>query len=97
MHGAGLINAFFMKPGSVLVEILPCHFGEEHQRNYFWHPSHVEARTYAFQIYINNAAMCRPSPLADRLQGTHQNLIPSEIVFSTITTEVIVVGAGASA
>ena len=41
MHGAGLVNAFFMRPGAALVEIFPCRFGDNHQKNYFWHPSHV--------------------------------------------------------
>ena len=36
VHGAGLVNAYFMRPGSALFEILPCHFGEEHHRHYFW-------------------------------------------------------------
>lgn len=70
MHGAGLINGFFMRPGSVIVEILPCRFGDEHQRNYFWHPSHVEMQTYLFQIYVSDESKCKPSPLAQNPQGT---------------------------
>ncbi|CAL8463208.1 g2742 [Coccomyxa elongata] len=64
MHGAGLINAFFMRPGTAFIEIFPCGFGNEHHRHYYWHPSHVEAQIYAFQLFINDPASCRPSALA---------------------------------
>ena len=62
MHGAGLVNAFFMRPGAALIEIFPCRFGDEHQRNYFWHPSHAEMQTFAFQI-------CKPSELQKHPAG----------------------------
>lgn len=69
MHGAGLVNAFFMRPGAALIEIFPCRFGDEHQRNYFWHPSHAEMQTFAFQIFITDEAACKPSELQKHPEG----------------------------
>lgn len=69
MHGAGLVNAFFMRPGAALVEIFPCRFGDDHQRNYFWHPSHAEMETFAFQIYVTNESSCVASDLQNNPEG----------------------------
>lgn len=69
MHGAGLINSYFLRPGTAFVEIFPCNFGTEHHRYYYWHPSHVEAQTYAFQLYVSDPARCRPSALAATPEG----------------------------
>ena len=72
MHGAGLVNAFFMKPGAALIEIFPCRFGDEHQRNYFWHPSHAEMQTFAFQIFVTDEAACKPSELQKHPEGEEE-------------------------
>ena len=69
MHGAGLVNAFFMRPGAALIEIFPCRFGDDHQKNYFWHPSHAEMQTFAFQIYLTDEAACKASELQKHPEG----------------------------
>lgn len=74
MHGAGLINTFFMRPGRAFVEIFPCGFGNEHHRHYYWHPSHVEAQIYAFQLFVNDPARCRPAALAAHPEGAPPKL-----------------------
>ncbi len=58
-----------MRPGAALIEIFPCRFGDEHQRNYFWHPSHAEMQTFAFQIFVTDEAACKPSELQKHPEG----------------------------
>ncbi len=80
MHGAGLVNAFFMRPGAALIEIYPCRFGDEHQKNYYWHPSHVEMQTYAFQVYVTDETGCLPSELQKHPDGDHYKCLPLRLL-----------------
>lgn len=63
VHGAGLVNAFFMRPGSALVEIFPCRFPADWASHYFWRPALVEKRLMPFQIHMQDEARCQPSEL----------------------------------
>ena len=63
MHGAGLINAFFMRPGSSMVEIFPCRFPADWASHYFWRPALVEGQIVPFQIRMQDESRCRPSEL----------------------------------
>ena len=63
VHGAGLINAFFMRPGSSMVEIFPCRFPADWASQYFWRPALVEKIIMPFQIHMQDEARCRPSEL----------------------------------
>ena len=63
VHGAGLINAFFMRPGSAMVEIFPCRFPADWASHYFWRPALVEGRMLPFQIHMQDESRCRPSEL----------------------------------
>jgi capsular polysaccharide biosynthesis protein len=46
VHGAGLVNAYFLRPGSAVVEVLPCDFGvlDPWPSQYFFEGSRLEAR-----------------------------------------------------
>ncbi len=74
VHGAGLINAFFMRPGSAMVEIFPCRFPADWASHYFWRPALVEKRIMPFQIHLQDEARCRPSELERNPGGTATNL-----------------------
>jgi len=63
VHGAGLINAFFMRPGSAMVEIFPCRFPADWASHYFWRPALVEKQVMPFQIHMQDEARCQPSQL----------------------------------
>ena len=63
VHGAGLINAFFTRPGSAMVEIFPCRFPADWASHYFWRPALVERRIMPFQIRMQDEARCQPSDL----------------------------------
>lgn len=67
VHGAGLVNAYFLRPGSALVEIFPCRFSHPSllfwPSQYFWHPSRQERQSYAFQIHMKYETRCKPSQL----------------------------------
>ena len=63
VHGAGLINSFFMRPGSAMVEIFPCRFPADWASHYFWRPALVERRIMPFQIHMQDEARCQPSQL----------------------------------
>ncbi len=45
------------------------------RRYYYWHPSHVEAQTYAFQLYTKDPARCMPSPLASKPEGAPRRVV----------------------
>ena len=63
VHGAGLINSFFMRPGSAMVEIFPCRFPADWASHYFWRPALVERRIMPFQVHMQDEARCQPSQL----------------------------------
>ena len=65
VHGAGLVNAYFLKPGAAVVEVLPCGFGalDPWPSQYFFAGSRLEAEVAAFQIKLQNASRCAPSAL----------------------------------
>ncbi|EIE21335.1 hypothetical protein COCSUDRAFT_56558 [Coccomyxa subellipsoidea C-169] len=48
VHGAGLVNTYFMRPGSAFLEIFPCRFSHPSllfwPSQYFWHPHRQDKR-----------------------------------------------------
>ena len=73
VHGAGLVNAYFLRPGSAVLEILPCGFGDWWTSQYFFAGSRAEAGVTAFQLKIQNASRCAPSALEKDPAGMAYN------------------------
>ncbi|CAK0784591.1 hypothetical protein CVIRNUC_007795 [Coccomyxa viridis] len=71
VHGAGLINSFFMRPGSAMVEIFPCRFPADWASHYFWRPALVERRIMPFQVHMQDEARCQPSQLEKSPAGVN--------------------------
>ncbi|KAG2484773.1 hypothetical protein HYH03_016427 [Edaphochlamys debaryana] len=64
VHGAGAANSFFMRPGSALLELRPCHFGTRYRAwpdSYF--PRSHQGGGDLVQFYALNVeddSLCRP-------------------------------------
>lgn len=73
MHGAGLVNTYFLRPGSAFVEIFPCRFAHPSllfwPSQYFWHPHRQEQRILPFQIHMKDEMRCKPSQLEKHPAG----------------------------
>ncbi|CAL8463209.1 g2743 [Coccomyxa elongata] len=67
VHGAGLVNTYFLRPGAAFVEIFPCRFAHPSllfwPSQYFWHPHRQEQRILPFQIHMKDETRCKPSQL----------------------------------
>eukprot|EP00891_Asterochloris_glomerata_P000929 jgi/Astpho2/929/Aster-00767 len=57
LHGAGLTNHNFQRPGTALVEIFACSF---YQDAYFQQTSRVQKMVLPFQIVTNDTGLCQP-------------------------------------
>ena len=79
VHGAGLINSFFMRPGSAMVEIFPCRFPADWASHYFWRPALVERRIMPFQIHMQDEARCQPSQLEKSPGGLLLTMTPKRL------------------
>ena len=79
VHGAGLINSFFMRPGSAVVEIFPCRFPADWASHYFWRPALVESRIMPFQILMQDEARCQPSQLEKSPEGLLLTMSPRRL------------------
>ena len=64
-HGAGLINAFFMRRGGVLVEARPYRFEGPWPDRYFRALTAIEQEIFYLQISAGSAALSLPRPAVD--------------------------------
>ncbi|KAL3932368.1 MAG: hypothetical protein SGPRY_000734 [Prymnesium sp.] len=64
-HGAALIHALFMKPGSSLIEIRPYHFDGRWPDSYHYAMAQQENMTRIFVIRTTNRSLCSPIPNAN--------------------------------
>lgn len=64
-HGAGLINAFFMRRGAVLIEARPYRFEGPWPDRYFRGLSAIEQEIFYLQISAGSAALSSPRPSDD--------------------------------
>lgn len=64
-HGAGLINAFFMRRGAVLVEARPYRFEGPWPDRYFRALTALEQEIFYLQISAGSAALSLPRPADD--------------------------------
>ena len=62
IHGAGLVNAFFMRRGASLVEVRPYHFEGGWPDRYFRALSALEQAVHYFQVSAGNAALSIARP-----------------------------------
>ena len=64
-HGAGLVNAFFMRDGAVLVEARPYRFEGTWPDRYFRALTALEQRIFYLQVSAASAALSIPRPKDD--------------------------------
>lgn len=60
MHGAGLVNSYFMKQGSAFVEIFPCGTGGSPLFDSFREPHRIEGGVVGLSVFIRNDSLCQP-------------------------------------
>ena len=64
-HGAGLINAFFMRRGSALVEVRPYHFEGAWPDRYFKALTSLEQHVHYYQVSAGGPTLSVPEPKPD--------------------------------
>lgn len=58
MHGAGLVNSYFLREGSSFVEIFPCRTGAEHIFASFREPHRIEGGVFGLSLFVRNESLC---------------------------------------
>jgi hypothetical protein len=58
MHGAGLVNSYFLREGSSFVEIFPCRTGAEHVFASFREPQRIEGGVFGLSLFVRNESLC---------------------------------------
>jgi hypothetical protein len=69
MHGAGLVNSYFLPQGSGFVEIFPCGTGGSPLFDSFREPHRIEAGAIGVSLFISNWTLCLPYELKPYEQG----------------------------
>ena len=64
-HGAGLINAFFMRRGAVLLEVRPYRFEGEWPDKYFRALTSLEQAVHYLQVSSGSPELSIPEPAKD--------------------------------
>ena len=64
-HGAGLMNAFFMRRGAALVEVRPYHFEGDWPDKYFRALTSLEQAVHYLQVSSDSPELSIPEPSKD--------------------------------
>jgi hypothetical protein len=83
-HGAGLNNAFFMRPGSALVEVRPYGFEGSWPDQYFKAQLAIEDAVHFYQISTGSTSLMHPPPPANATGWVARNGRSTELPWRTL-------------
>lgn len=82
MHGAGLVNSFFLRSNAAFVEIFPCGIGGSPFFDYYREPHRIQAGVVGISVFITNGYLCvpyQPKPYEQANEGVnHSNCCRDE-------------------
>eukprot|EP00884_Botryococcus_braunii_P013613 jgi/Botrbrau1/22252/Bobra.0138s0014.1 len=82
MHGAGLVNSFFLRRNAAFVEIFPCGIGGSPFFDSFREPHRIEAAAIGVSLFIWNGSLCvpyLPKPYEQENEDLNWSMGPSGI------------------